>query len=103
MLEMLDPTKGQSSDDDVPKEVNVIDSKDLKKILDFPTRLPILDSNVIVAVACIDGDSEIATLLEAFYPRGAEGRRVRTFLEGEATNLRSVKLRAVKLRDVEAG
>lgn len=94
---MLDLTKGPT--DGVLKVVSVIDSKDPMKIQDFQ-RLPDLGSTVVAVAACIDGDSEIATLLEASCPEAvvAEGRRVRTFLEDEATNLRPETL-----RDGEAG
>ena len=97
MPERLDPTKGPS--DGVLKVVSVIDSKDPMRIQDFQ-RLPDLGSIVVVVAACIDGDSEIATLLEAFCPEAAvaEGRKVRTFLEDEATDLRPVTL-----HDGEAG
>ena len=97
MRERPDLTKGPSDGDQ--KGVSVIDSNDPMRIQDFPM-LPDLGSIVVVVAACIDGDSEIATLLEAFCPEAAvaEGRKVRTFLEDEATNLRPVML-----HDVEAG
>ena len=97
MRERPDLTKGPSDGDQ--KGVSVIDSNDPMRIQDFP-RLQDLDSIVVVVAACIDDGSEIATLLEAFYPEAvvAEGRRVHIFLEDEATNLRPVML-----HDVEAG